>query len=214
MELEKFMAANFPNLVLTPPLFYNWDIGIRFELGVNWKREENKEDSVYLRGVYDRAITLFKSLHQEDEEILVVVNVHDFGGKWAFREKLNIFSRYVRDKSVLYKLQHKMIPYIIPEDNEDGKYKTHRFILKCKTSDIRYVSLLKAICNTDVGIKPSIDNRVFFINVKKETIFHVYDDRGCDLVAKSTEIIRGIYAEYNDWILDYDREKIDEVFTE
>ncbi|MET3659315.1 DUF3885 domain-containing protein [Sporosarcina psychrophila] len=213
MELEKFMATNFPNLVLTPPLFYNWDIGIRFELGVDWKREENKEGSVYLRGVYDRTITLFESLHQEDEEILVVVNAHDYGGKWAFRGKLNLFSRYVRDKSVLYKLQHKMIPYIIPEDDEDGKYKTHLFILKCKTSDIRYVSLLKAICNTDMGVKPSINNRVFFINVKNETIFHVYDDRGCDLVAKSPEAIRSIYAKYNDWILDYDREKIDKVFN-
>lgn len=214
MNLEKYMATNFPNLVLTPPLFYNWDIGIRFELGLNWKSEESIKDGVYLRGVYERAISLFKSLHDENDEIFVVVNVHDFGGKGTFQHKLNIFSRHVREKSVLYKLQHKIIPYIIPEDNEEGKYTTHRFILKCKTSDIKYVGLLKAICNTDVGIKPSIDDRVFFINIKKETIFHVYDDRGCDLVATSPETIRKVYAEYNDWILDYDQEKIDKVFTE
>lgn len=210
MKLTEFMATNFPNLILTPPLFYNCDTGIRFELGVDWK---GKEESVYLKGVYERAITLFKSLHNENDEIMILVNVNDFGGKWAFRGKLNIFSRYVRDKAILYKLQHKIIPYIIPEDNEEGKYKTHRFVLKCKTSDIKYVSLLKAICNTDMGIKPSIDDRVYFINIKKETIFHVYDDRGCDLLATSPETLREVYARYNDWILDYDREKIDKVFT-
>jgi len=34
-----------------------------------------------------------------------------------------------------------------------------------------------------MGIKPKIYHDVFFINIKKETIFHVYDDRGCDLLA-------------------------------
>ena len=210
MELTKFMTTNFPNLILTPPLFYNCDVGIRFELGVDWK---GKEDNVYLQGVYERAILLFESLHKEDDEIIIAVYVNDLGGKWAFRGKLNIFSRYVRDKSVLYKLQHEVIPYIIPEDNEDGNYKTHRFSLKCKTSDINYASLLKAISNVDMGIKPRVNDRVYFLNIKKETIFHVYDDRGCDLVAKSPESIRKTYIEYNDWILDYNREEIDKVFS-
>ena len=33
MLFEQFMNDKFPNLVLKPPLFYNWDIGISFELG-------------------------------------------------------------------------------------------------------------------------------------------------------------------------------------
>ena len=35
MELKYFMEENYPNLELRPPLFYSWDIGIRFEVGVD-----------------------------------------------------------------------------------------------------------------------------------------------------------------------------------
>lgn len=111
-----------------------------------------------------------------------------------------------------YKIKHKKIPYIFPEDDEAGTYKTHRFTLKCKTSELKYIPLLKAICNQDLGIRPSIFHRVYFINTSRRTIFHVYDDRGCDLLATSPETIRDIYINYNDWILDYDRNEIDEVF--
>jgi len=212
MEFEKYMETKFPNLSLRPALFYSWDIGIRFELGTEWKREYCNGNSPYHKGVYHRAVTLFKASHLEDEEIFIVANVNDYGDKKTFEHKIKVFYSYVKDKNVLYKLKHKVIPYIFPEDDEEGKYKTHRFILKCKTSDIKYVSLLKAICNQDLGIKPSIIHDVFFINIKRETIFHVYDDRGCDLLSNSTETIRDIYNKYTQWILDYDRVEIDSVF--
>jgi hypothetical protein len=212
MELKNFMNENFPNLELRPALFYSWDIGIRFKLGVAYDSDYCYEKSPYLRGVYKRAITLFKTLHLQEDEIFVVANVNDFGDKAAFNRKLNIFSKYIQDKSVLKKLKHMTLPFVYPEDDEDGKYQTHRFILKCNTSDIKYIPLLKAICNQDMGIKPKIYHDVFFINIKKETIFHVYDDRGCDLLATSPETIRDIYDKYNDWILDYDRNEINKIF--
>jgi hypothetical protein len=210
--LNDFMKENFPNFYLQPPLFYNWDIGIRFELGLEWKREYDYENSPYLQGVYNRAITLFESLHFNADDIYIVVDVNDFNDGKPFKHKLKAFSPYVRDKSVLYNLRHKTMPYIFPEDDEDGTYKTHRFTLKCKASDFKHIPLLKAICNKDIGVKPIIFHRVYFINIKKKTIFHVYDDRGCDLLAASQETIREIYNQYNDWILDYDRNVIDKVF--
>lgn len=209
LELEKYMETNFPELPLRLPLFYSWTVGIRFELGTNWSGEETDR---YLKATHKRAITLFESLHAGDDEIFVVVNVNDCGDYQTFSRKMNIFNRYVRKKEVRLKLKHTIIPYIYPEDDEDGLFKTHRFILRCKVIDIKYVSLLKAICNNDSGIKPSVHHDVFFINSNKKTIFHVYDDRGCDLLATTPETIQKTYEEYNDWILDYDREEINRVF--
>ncbi|MGE8207660.1 hypothetical protein ACQKP0_24625 [Heyndrickxia sp. NPDC080065] len=45
----------------------------------------------------------------------------------------------------MYRLNNQIKPYIFPEDNEEGIYKTHRFTLKCKTIDFKYIPLLKAI---------------------------------------------------------------------
>ncbi|PLS01807.1 DUF3885 domain-containing protein [Neobacillus cucumis] len=211
MKLSHFINKNFPNLELRPPLFYSWDIGIRFELGVEWKREYDFPDNPYILGSYKRAITLFKAVHSPTEEILVVLDVNDFDKGKTIRHQLKNFSRYV-DKSLLFKLEHQVMPYIFPEDDEEGTYKTHRFSLNCKTSDFKYIPLLKAICNQDLGLKPSFFHRVYFININKKTIFHVYDDRGCDLLSTSPETIKDMYNRYNDWILDYDRNDIDKMF--
>lgn len=211
MQLKDFMQENYPNLELRPPLFYSWDIGIRFELGVEWKREYDYPNNPYVLGCYKRAITLFESLHSPTEDIFVVIDVNDFNKGKNFKHQLKNFPQYVK-KSLLFRLKHQALPYIFPEDDEEDRYKTHRFTLKCKTSDFKYVSLLKAICNQDLGLKPSISHRVYFININRKTIFHVYDDRGCDLLATSPDTIKDIYNKHNDWILDYDRPEIDKVF--
>lgn len=208
MLLNGYIHKTFPNLELRPPLFNTWEIGIRFELGVDYMNEK----SPYLQCVYKRAIALFKDLHSQNEDIYIVVDVNDFADGKTFKHKLKTFSSYVKDRSVLYRLNHKIIPYIFPEDDEDGKYKTHRFTLKCKSADFKYIPMLKAICNQDMGIKPSIFHRVYFININRKTVFHIYDDRGCDLLATSPETIREIYNKYNDWILDYNRDEIVKVF--
>ena len=213
MRLREYMLETFPNLELRPPLFYNGDIGIRFKLGVNYDCTNIYENCPYLEGVYNRAITLFQSLHSKTDDMYIVVDVNDFADGETFKHKLNIFSKYVKEKSDLFKLQKNTIPYVFPEDDEDGLYKTHRYTLKCKVSNLKYIPMIKAICNQDMGIKPRIFHMVYFINVNKNTIFHIYDDRGCDVLATSPNTIRDMYHTYNDWILDYDRNKIDKVFN-
>jgi Domain of unknown function (DUF3885) len=209
--LNDFMKENFPNLELRQPLFYSWKNAIRFELGVEELRDYEK-DNLYLENVYKRAITLFKSLHSNNDEIFFVANVSDYGYGITLKHKLKIFSKYVKKKSVLNKLTHTTMAFVYPEDDEVGDCKTHRFTLKCKTDDVKFVPLLKAICNQEMGRKTSIIHEVFFININRGTIFFVYDDRGCDLLSVSQEEIRDIYNKYNEWILDYDRDVIDKVF--
>lgn len=140
------------------------------------------------------------------------MDIHDVKNNRNLKRKLKNFPRYV-NKSLLLKLKHEALPYIFPEDNEDGKLITHRFTLQCKTSDLNYMPLLKAICNQDLGLKPRISHSVYFININRKTIFQVYDDRGCDLLATSPAAIKDIYKKHNDWILDYDRAEIDKVFN-
>lgn len=210
--LDKYMREVFPDLQLRPPLYYNWAFSLRFELGENYDADNVYENCPYLTKVYKRAVTLFESIHSPEEDIYIVVDVDDFGDGGTFQHKLNIFSKYINKKAVLAKLQQHTIPYIFPEDDEDKTFRTHRFFLKCKIPDIQYIPMLKAICNQDMGIKPSISYRTYFINTNNDTIFHIYDDRGCDLLANSPDKIRNIYEEYNDWLLDYDREGIDAAF--
>ncbi|MFD1428528.1 DUF3885 domain-containing protein [Kroppenstedtia sanguinis] len=63
-----------------------------------------------------------------------------------------------------------------------------------------------------MGIKPLIHHDIFFVNTSKNTIFHIYDDRGCDIIATSTESIRHSFDRYHGWILGYDLATIEKVF--
>ncbi|EOQ30592.1 DUF3885 domain-containing protein [Bacillus cereus group sp. RP37] len=53
---------------------------------------------------------------------------------------------------------------------------------------------------------------VFLINATKDIIMFMYDDRGCEVIAKNKETIRNLYEKYKKWILDYERESIDNLF--
>jgi hypothetical protein len=110
MLLNDFMYETFPELELKPPLFYSWDIGIRFELGVEWKREYDYPNNPYIVGCYKRAITLFESLHSPSDDIFVVMDVSDIDKGKNIRNKLKNFSPYVK-KSLLYRLKHQLMPY-------------------------------------------------------------------------------------------------------
>ncbi|MFL2105829.1 DUF3885 domain-containing protein [Desemzia sp. FAM 23991] len=211
MNLNDFMHENYPNLQLRPPLFYNWGIGIRFELGLEKEWFFDSSNNLYVLGCYNRAITLFESLHSPTDDIFVVMDMNNFDVRKKLKRQLQNFSPYIK-KSLFYSLKHQELPFIFPEDDEDGTRKTNRFTLTCKTMDLNHVALLKAVCNQDLGFNPSISHNVYVINIQKKTIFHTYDDRGCDVLATSPAAIKEIYTKYSDWILDYDRVEIDKLF--
>ena len=114
------------------------------------------------------------------------------------------------------------MPSVFEEEPEDWEYDqsvTHRFVLPCNKNEFKYLHLLKAISYEDfvhpstiLKSNPESGYDIYFINLTKKVIYHLYDDRGCDILAAEKETIRFLYDEYNDWILDYDRKEIDSLF--
>ncbi|WP_459768177.1 DUF3885 domain-containing protein [Alkaliphilus crotonatoxidans] len=43
-------------------------------------------------------------------------------------------------------------------------------------------------------------------------IYHLYDDRGLDLISNNKASLEKLYIKYNSWILDYDRDRINNLF--
>jgi len=40
----------------------------------------------------------------------------------------------------------------------------------------------------------------------------MYDDRGLDIIASDKDTLSPIYTKHNDWLLDYDRARMEEIF--
>ncbi|EUJ31425.1 hypothetical protein PCORN_05186 [Listeria cornellensis FSL F6-0969] len=105
-------------------------------------------------------------------------------------------------------MKNKNLKYSLRMDSKE------RVILKCKIEDLRYIRMLQAILNVDLMRKPRLHGQCWFINTRTNIIFHAYDDRGLDIVGNESSSLRSLYEQYQDWILDYDREQIDNYFIE
>ncbi|SFS70045.1 DUF3885 domain-containing protein [Marininema halotolerans] len=200
MNIDEYMMKHFPGLSLEPPLFYNWNIGIRFELGDPHEEDEKK----YMERVLKRGLTLLKALHQNHDELFIVCYYDKL--KREPYKKVNAFNRSMRNKHVKYQMHHQVFPFREPEEDEDDEYETHRLLLKCEVQDVNLPKMIRRFFyRNDMP-------RLYFVNIKRGTIFSIYDDRGCDLVSTKKENIEEIYYTFNEWILDWDRSRIDGLF--
>ena len=107
--------------------------------------------------------TAYKHLHHGKDEILLVANI--LSG--ATKPKIKIFNHNIKYKEVLYKLQQRTISY---EENDDFNFPIHQYYLNCKISDIKFINLLKSICNQDMNINPKI-KKLANINGKRVGVF-------------------------------------------
>ena len=44
-------------------------------------------------------------------------------------------------------------------------------------------------------------------------LYHLYDDRGLDVLGGSRKLLLPLYHQFHDWILEYNLEKIDQMFA-
>ncbi|WP_018591198.1 DUF3885 domain-containing protein [Terrisporobacter glycolicus] len=118
---------------------------------------------------------------------------------------------------------HKLeetIKYTYDEDiNKEGntieiKYPYKVKILSSTVSSIPYKEILQGIANYEQGREPSICQSVYFININKNIIFNMYDDRGCIIFSNSKDRLINLYQRYNEWLVDYWRVYIDNIFKE
>lgn len=219
-HLSQFMKEHFDNLTLRPPLFYLWKYGIRFEISMPWV---DLEDTKNLKQMEERMIGIFNKTFNVGDKMFLITDIHcERNDNFLQKRPTKVYQKYIKNKELRRKLQHTVLPSVFLEDGElyQDMY-THRFVLPCKKSDIRYKSLLTAISYEDFPHPSQILKGfprngvdIFFINITRKMIYHLYDDRGCDVIASNKEELRSLYEELNDWILDYDREQIDQLFKQ
>lgn len=189
---------------LEHPILYNAKFGIRCEIGdPNIKCYiEDEINFEYINSAIDRAKTIYQNLPYQpdilcidiypDEEIsphnLTLDNVYEIGLEQPTET-----------------CDENIVEY-------DFSYTVRHLYWDLTKTEINLGILLKNIILADFGYFNSLTSNVYFINVQDDLLFHLYDDRGVDIVSKEKEILRPIYLKYNDLILDYDRDKIDNVF--
>jgi hypothetical protein len=201
-EYTNFMERNYKGVVLKQSLFYDCDYALRFDLHDNEGREyfnPKGEDAYFIEGL-SRAKELFWSVFRDCRELYFIYR----SGKIKCADKIfgNISGLNKNEVSIFHESG-------IYEEN----FKTALAVIKLNINRINYENILASINNTDFpGRRPRTTGEVYFVHIKNEIIFNMYDDRGFDIVGTKREAVEPFYRNYNDWLLDYDRGKMDGVF--
>lgn len=208
-QLQTFLADNFKGLVLRQPLFYNWPFSLRFNL-----QEGEVGSESYFKEVLQRTHLIFTDVFQPEDDLLFVLVDYRFK-----RRKLHLgnFCLQCIDKINRDKISFKILRQLY----EKYKYDNYnRALVKCKVKELKVISILKAIAHKDfpgrtprLGRNEGLSSKdIYLINLDKKMIFHMYDDRGLDLLTSNKENLVHIYQQYKAWLLDYDRDKMFEIF--
>lgn len=212
MNLNKYLETFFPNLKLQKPLFYNWQNGLRFEVGSELipTMKDSEKDIInleYFDKALDRAIELFQFSFDSDDEIIIVYQRYSKN-----RQKIKKNNFYLRaiDNIKSKKVENCKLRNLYSTDSyETNKEHWHRLAVHSKANEINYKRMLNRLIYLDFGFAGP---EVYFINKTKNIIFHLYDDRGLDIIASDKKDLESIYQKFNHWILDYDRKQIDALF--
>jgi hypothetical protein len=60
-------------------------------------------------------------------------------------------------------------------------------------------------------IRPKAHVDSFLVDFERGLMLHIYDDRGMDVFATDPRTVLPVYQEFNSWLLDHDRPRIDAV---
>ena len=214
MRLNDYMSAAFPGLLLRPPLFYRWPIGIRFELG------KEELGSTYDEVALSRACTLYEAVFRPSDLAFIVSGMVRYVtlSKDAIASRS---SRYRRHRPTVFQISRRYSlglrgsagrERLVTEEDDLREITTFRWT-EIAARRINYQFILKAKANANYYTRrPSTDDRIYFVNRTRKIILHMYDDRGMDLIAANRSDLQPIYDEHKNWILDYDRKRIAETF--
>lgn len=219
--LNEYLYTYFPGVDVKPSLYYQWPIGLHFELGGEFSLFMEDSDDLNIETfsyIYSQAESIFKDLFADEDELLLVTNISKEKTHHG-NHRMKVYHRNLKNKQLKYQIRQATLPYVFEEEDCIDEYYTSRYVLKCQTKDFHIKRLIKAACNEDFPLKPKFGGDyvlypdVFFVNMTKNIIFFIYDDRGCEVIASDLETIRPLYDKYRDWIPSYNRAEIEKRFN-
>lgn len=186
-------------------LFYNFAGGLRFELS------EGGSPLDQVLTALRKATAICDDVFAKEEKILVHLQafapVSHFGLRKKIRELhiAGIVIPEVRDVWLEAEDQTHA------EDDDECSYWVN---CAFEVPRAKMQNLLWCAITTDFGssLRPNPHCRVYLLNTNQGILAHPYDDRGMDVISRSTSVLAELYEKHNGLLLDHDRETMRQTF--
>lgn len=177
---------------------------IRFELGLG-----SLMDEAYRSEGIHRANAICRSVFDPEDHVIFLH--HTSYSRNEKRVSIVRLKRFFKTR-LRQQLSSSVLPYEFDESEED--LYTFEWKAEIKAKEIRIPYVLESIENLDFRRKPEAGGQIYLYNKTKGILFHMYDDRGCDVYSSDKDVLLPLYHQHRKWILDYNRYQIDNLFGE
>jgi Domain of unknown function (DUF3885) len=164
---------------------------------------------------YDRARVLARAALPLEEIVAIIAANPDpstvAGADWRGWSSRNPFEILDEMGVLTSNPNARWLGYVYPSDGDDPESPPleHRAVrLTWDQADI----LLWNNVACDMGVFPQAPVISKLVDVERHVTVYAYDDRGMDIAASDPEQIRGLYTQFDAWLLDYDRPRMSAAF--
>ena len=209
---ERFdnLLIRIGNPTLEHPVFYKCPVAIRFEIGGETPvysdaslLRDTVVNSQYIGASLQRAKAIYSSLPQPPNLLRIDTHPNEDGPGYGNGLDLSVLQNLV---SFPHEQREQQI------NDGDEQYMVLQLYWDLCKIDFSPELLLREIIKADLAIfHPWF--QALFCKYRRSDLYHIYDDRGADLVAERKETLWPIYHNFNQWILDCDRKRIDKLFA-
>ena len=200
MTIRSQIESIFKGKAFERPLFYSFEGGLRFELS-----EGGSYINQFITAT-QKADEICQYIFKQQETVNVCIN---FYGRKKLLASLSVF-RELKELNILIP---KNSEHWSESAEEDDDFYSHYIAFSASKEIIK--SFLWCACASDFGyIKPNPRVVVYLFNLDQEVVAFPYDDRGMDVIGNNHSFLNALYKEFNQYILDYDRESMEATFNE
>lgn len=204
MLLERAMTTwqKIGNERLQLPIFYESPIALRFEIGDPVISTANP---VYFRAAYLRASYIYHQAAPFDTLLWILYRSAD-----TESDVETLCQRFCE----ITRLPMPTEIYTQETIAADDEPFTRIFLFWDMTKTPPNIDrLLQAIIHTDFHGFRELSSAVFFLNTTDHILYHLYDDRGLDVVAETKETLTPLYQQFQNWLLTYDIKRMQSIFS-
>ena len=173
------------------PWFYNNKLVLRCELGIG----DGKE---YMKNSVCRSIQIANVLFENKKIDAAFYHLYYYKDGYVFDT-----TNFILNDDKIVELEKNLLRDSAEFDEDLTAINRH----------ISYnidFSTLESVLKSQIECQ--INPLVSFVSIDNDCIFSVYDDRGCDIVFFSVAKYKEFYLKLEKYFLDYDREKMREIF--
>ena len=198
---------------LEHPLFHHAPVAIRFEIGGDEPvylectySDENTEkltpNPAYVQGALERAIMIYRNLPAPPG----ILRIDGYPEEKPVESLLTA----IQQRAALPAPHEQVTATMMDEDGDT--YAQVQFYWDLSKIRFQPELLLREIILGGIGGWNGFVSSVYLTG-PGPFLYHLYDDRGLDVLGGSQKLLLPLYHQFHDWILEYDLEKIDQMFA-